>query len=232
MNFQPIKNGFIKYFRIWWIPIISYLIPFGIFILGLAFRRDFLVDASLLLFYINILGSIISIVVQVIIRKWYLLFPQLIIGGFLFYFVGLIFIYSPPDFYGTHKKIPDNIEIFEPLDSIPIRLDFDKYDLILIGELGSYKYYTDLKPNEKGYLYIKAFEITSNDQLSKDRLKERSKIRVDSNDSGIFSKDFTIYEGSWGDKYGARIELWFDPVGDKPDYKLTERNFIVEGWMR
>lgn len=44
MNLNVIKTGFRKYFRIWWIHIISYLIPFGIFILGLAFRRDFIID--------------------------------------------------------------------------------------------------------------------------------------------------------------------------------------------
>jgi len=232
MNLKPIIKGFIKYFKIWWIPIVSYFVPFVIFILGLAFRRDFLVNTSLLLFLLNVLGSMISCVIQVIIRKWYLIFPQLILGGLLLYFVGMILMYSTPDFFGTHKKIPDNIEISEPLDSIPKQSDFDKYDLVLIGELGSYTYYTDIRPCEKGCFYIKAFEITSNTSLSGDRLKERSKIRVDSNSSGLFSRDFTIYEGSWGDKYGARLELWFDPIGDKLEYKMTERNFIVEGWMR
>jgi hypothetical protein len=46
----------------------------------------------------------------------------------------------------------------------------------------------------------------------------------------------TIFElvggiGSWGDKYGARIELWFEPLNGN-NYKITERNYIVEGWMR
>jgi len=234
MNLGDIKTGFEKYFRIWWIPIISYLVPFGIFILGLAFRRDFLIDFALILFYLNILGSIISCVVQVFIRKWYLLFPQLIVAGFLFFFVGMIFTYSPPDFYGTHKKIPENIVISEPLDSIPIQSDFNNNHFVLTGygQPGIYKYYTDLKPKENGCIFIKAYEVTSNDKLSTSRLKERSKIKVDSIDSGIFSNDFTIYEGSWGDKYGARFELWFDPKGDKPEYKLTERNYIIEGWMR
>lgn len=234
MNLSGIKTGFRKYFRVWWIPIISYLIPFGFFILGLVFKRDFIIDFSLILFYLNILGSIISCVVQVFIKKWYLIFPQLIIAGFLFLFVGMIFTYSPPDFYGTHKKIPENIDISEPLDSVPIQSDFSNYHLVLTayGQPGIYMYYTDLKPNESGYFFIKAYEVTSNDQLSANRLKERSKIKVDTIDSGIFSTDFTIYEGSWGDKYGARFELWFDPKGDKPEYKLTERNYIIEGWMR
>jgi len=230
MNLRNAKNGFIKYFRIWWIPIVSFLIPFGIFLLGLALQRDFIINTSLILFYLNILGSIISGIVQVIIKKWYLLFPQLIVAGFLFFFVGMIFMYSPPDFYGTHKKIPDNIEISEPIDSIPTQRDYEKHDLILTvyGQPGIYEYNTDIKPNEAGFFYIKAYEITSNDRL----LKERSKVNVIANEPGPFFNDFTIYEGSWDDKYAARFELWFCPKGDKPEYKLAERNYIIEGWMR
>jgi len=188
----------------------------------------------LILFYLNILGSTISSIVQVIIRKWYLLFPQLIVSGFLFFYVSIFFTFSPPDFYGAHKKIPVDIEISEPLNSIPTQQDYEKHDLILTvyGQPGIYQYYTDINPKESGFLYIKAYEITSNDQLSKDRLKERSKTIVNSTVQCSFFNDFTIYEGSWGDKYAARIELWFDPEGDKPDYKLADRNYIIEGWMR
>lgn len=234
MNIRAVKNGFIKYFRIWWIPIISFLIPFGIFLLGLALQRDFITNTSLILFYLNVLGSIISSIIQVIIKKWYLLFPQLIVAGFLFFFVGMIFLYSPPDFYGTHKKIPDNIEISEPIDSIPTQRDYEKHDLILTvyGQPGIYEYYTDFIPTEPGHFYLKAFEITSGDKLSESRIKERTKISVDPMNRNPLSADFTIYEGSWGDKYAARIELWFEPVSGESDYKITERNYIVEGWMR
>ena len=47
----------------------------------------------------------------------------------------------------------------------------------------------------------------------------------------IYSAEFTIYEGSWGDKYGARIELWFKPDNGK-EFKVNQKNYIVEGWMR
>jgi len=97
---------------------------------------------------------------------------------------------------------------------------------------GIYIYYTDYQPKENGYFYIKAFEITSNDRLSADRIKERSKIIVENLEKDEYQGEFTIYEGSWGDKYGSRIELWFQPSNGKDEYKITERNFIVEGWMR
>ncbi len=217
------KTRFRKYF-----PIIIYLIPFVILIDGLVFRSDIRVDLFLIL---SILGSIIA---SVFMRQWYLLLPHLVVVGVLLFYVGIIFAYSPPDFYGARKKIPDNIDISEPLDTLPIQSDFNNYHLVLrkYGQAGIYMYFTDLKPKENGYFFIKSYEITANDQLSTNRLKERSKIKVDSVDSGIFYTDFTIYEGSWGDKYGARFELWFDPIGDKPEYKLAERNYIIEGWMR
>ena len=145
----------------------------------------------------------------------------------------MIFIYSPPDYYGANKKIPENIEISEPISEKPTKEQFDKYNLILSHSVqpGIYSYYTDYQSKENGYFFIKAFEITSNDRLSADRIKNKSKIQVDNFLQGEYEGEFTIYEGSWGDKYGSRIELWFQPLNGK-EYKIIERNFIVEGWMR
>ncbi|WP_156027019.1 hypothetical protein [Sporocytophaga myxococcoides] len=47
----------------------------------------------------------------------------------------------------------------------------------------------------------------------------------------IYEGAFTIYEGSSDDKYGSRIELWYQPLNGK-EYKVTERNYIIEGWTR
>ena len=143
-------------------------------------------------------------------------------------------MYSPPDYYGANKKIPENIEINEPVSDKPTKEQYDKYDLILGHSFqpGIYSYYTDYQPKESGYFYIKAFELTSNDRLSGDRMRERSKIKVENLGKEKYEGEFTIYEGSWGDKYGSRIELWFHPLNGKDEYKITERNYIVEGWMR
>ncbi|MEM9675713.1 MAG: hypothetical protein AAF992_24185, partial [Bacteroidota bacterium] len=151
-----------------------------------------------------------------------------------FYYAVIIFTYSPPDYYGADKKIPNNIEFSEPLDSIPLRQDFENYDLILTNDVqpGIYRYYTDYTPEETGYFYVKAYEITSNDILSRDRMKEQSKTQVNEEEKKFFEGRFTIYEGSWGYKYGSRIELWFQPSNGQGEYKVTDRNYIVEGWMR
>jgi len=62
-------------------------------------------------------------------------------------------------------------------------------------------------------------------------MEVRSKVIVDDLESQIWKGEFTIYEGDWGDKYGSRIELWYQP-SDGQEYKVEERNFIIEGWQR
>lgn len=234
MIFQKIKNTFNQYFKIWWVPILSYLIPFGIFLIGDGFKSDSIIDLSLIIFFINIFGNIISSIVQIVIKKWLYWIPQIGISFFLYYYVSIFFLFSPPDYYGANKTIPNGIEIYKPIDNEPTKAEFEKYDLILSSSTqpGIYNYYTDKKLTELGNFYIKAFEITSNDKLSEDRIKIRSKVKVETLEPKIYSGEFTIYEGSWGDKYGARIELWFKPLNRNNDYKIAERNYIIEGWMR
>lgn len=222
-----------KYFLVWWISIIAYLIPYTIFELGMLLKKDNVVDLSLAIFYLNVLGNIISAVVQIVIKKWYLLFPQIIVSAFLFFSVSMYFTFSPPDFYGAYKTIPKNIKFEIPVDRELTEKDLKQNDFRLaeIWQPGIYHFYTNHQPKVGGYFYIKAFEITSNDRLSAERINERSKIIVEKPKAQMYSGDFTIYEGSWGDKYGARIELWYKPNNDK-EYKVNQKNYIVEGWMR
>ena len=222
-----------KYFTIWWIPIVTNFLAIGIFFLGTLFKRDWIIDLSLIIFFVNIIGTIVSSIVQVVIRKWYFIFPQLGLAAFLFYYVGIIMTYSPPDYYGAHKDIPENIDFSNPLDSLPKNKEFEKYDFVLINNFqpGLYLYHTDYRPAETGHFYVKAFEINSNDRLSGERMNERSKVVVDNLEPQIWKGEFTVYEGDWGDKYGSRMELWYQPSHGE-EYKVEERNFIIEGWQR
>lgn len=43
---------------------------------------------------------------------------------------------------------------------------------------------------------------------------------------------FTIYEGDWDKPYAARFEVWFVPDSGKPERKLMEKVFKIEGWQR
>lgn len=222
-----------KYFIIWWIPIISYLIPILIFVFGNILKSDHIVDLALFIFLINILGNIISSIVQIINKKWFLMIPQILITIIVFLGLLIIYTFSPPDYYGVGKIIPQNIQIDYPIRRKANEDDLKEDNLILaaISQPGIYNYYTKYKPEEKGIFYIKVYEITTNDQLSTEEITHKSKTLVNDLNAKIHSGEFTIYEGSWGDEYGVRIELWFEPETSE-GYKVSERNYIVEGWMR
>lgn len=223
-----------KYFTIWWIPIVSYLVPFIIYFLGNLLKKDDVIDYSIVIFYVNILGNLISSVVQIAIKKWYFIFPQIIISALLFLYLVIIFTFSPPDFYGANKTLPKNIKFDRPIERDFSDNDLTKSNFILtsISQPGIYNYYTNYQPKELGSFFIKAFEITSNDRLSADRMTNSSKIAVNNLNEKTYSGEFTIYEGSWGDKYGARIELWYKPNNGNKEYKITQKNYIIEGWER
>ncbi len=228
-----IMNLIKKYFEIWWIPVVSYIVPFVLFHLGNTFKSDNLIDASLIFFFLNIVGNIISAIVQIVIKKWYFIFPQLIVTIFLFFITSLIFTLSPPDYYCANKTIPKNIKIENAVET-----EINEDDLIVndfkiaaYSQPGIYTYYTNYQPKVKGSFFIRVFEITSNDKLSEKEISDRSKIIVNDLEVKMHSGEFVIYEGSWGDKYGARVELWYQP-DDGMGYKIMEKNYVVEGWMR
>ena len=74
-----------KYFTIWWMPITFYFFAIGIFFLGFFFKRDWIIDISLTIFFVNIIGTIVSSIVQIVIKKWFYIIPQ--IGITVFYFI-------------------------------------------------------------------------------------------------------------------------------------------------
>ncbi|MDP8051478.1 hypothetical protein [Pasteurella atlantica] len=227
------------YFKVWWIPILFYLVPFFLFNLGNTFKSNLLLEWSDITFLINFLGSFIA-AISIIWKKPCFSLLQIIFSLFFLHIILVIDLFGArPDYYGVNKEIPENIEIGHPIlyKSCPTLEELKKSDLIIADSFqgGLYTYFTDYQPTETGYFYLKAFEVTSNDSLSDKRLPHQSKILVNDltrNELYSLGKSFTIYEGSWGDYYGARFELWFVPSNGNPEYKITERNYIIEGWQR
>lgn len=88
----------------------------------------------------------------------------------------------------------------------------------------------------RGWIYLKAFEITRNEPLFADRLKTETTEWLgwsdDPEEQFLSETHFTIYEGDWGQYYGARFEVWFKPENGGGERKLLERNFKIDGWMR
>lgn len=101
---------------------------------------------------------------------------------------------------------------------------------------GIYGVVYSINPGEPGSVYLKAFEVTKDTPLSVDRLEAKSRTRMtwsaDPSERFGAKAGFTIYEGDWGKPYAARFEVWFTPDSGKPDRKLAERVFKIEGWQR
>jgi len=101
---------------------------------------------------------------------------------------------------------------------------------------GIYLVHAYLNPGEPGFTYLKVFEATRNTPLSGDRIPENSTESVGWSDNPgeqfFYSSEITVYEGDWGVYYPARFELWFVPDSGKPERKLIEKIFKVEGWQR
>ncbi len=95
-----------------------------------------------------------------------------------------------------------------------------------------------IKRIENGNVYLKAFEVTKNDPLSVDRLKERSLIELNNPTDSIVkfgmkvNSDFTIYEGDWDKPYSARFDLCFILYNGGKEIKLIEKIFKIEVWKR
>jgi hypothetical protein len=114
----------------------------------------------------------------------------------------------------------------------------DGYPFRLITGMqpGMYGVAYSLNPGEGGSVYLKAFEVTKGTPLSADRLAAASETRMtwstDPSERFGAKAGFTIYEGDWGKPYAARFEVWFKPDSGKPERKLAERVFKIEGWQR
>ena len=102
---------------------------------------------------------------------------------------------------------------------------------------GIYTYEVYLNKIEKGIVYLKIYEITKNEILSKNGIERESQIVVENLSNEIkklkLKDDFTVFEGNWGQFYGSRIEVWFRPENkNEKERKLFSKNYIIQGWER
>jgi hypothetical protein len=148
-------------------------------------------------------------------------------------------IQDEPDTYADNLKIPTNIQINQPDEQTePDKIKKTDFFIYRSFQSGLYTYAVWTRKIEKGKTYLKAFEVTKNDPLSVDKLKERSIIEVNNATDTIVKfvmkneKQFTIYEGDWRKPYAARFELWFKPDNGGKERKLLEKNYKIEGWQR
>lgn len=165
------------------------------------------------------------------------------VGLFMFYSMGFIglALQSAPTSFAKNHPIPEGLAYFKPkaegedlqegvnyADSttfLQLRRSFQ-------GGIYEYSFYYPSLP--EGTIWLQCYEVTENLPLSKSRITRKSCQEVKGTDHFaciVNAKEFTIYEGDWGDCYAARIEVWFmDKKGRKR--KLLEKIYGVEGWMR
>ncbi|MBR4520444.1 MAG: hypothetical protein IKO63_03435 [Paludibacteraceae bacterium] len=158
------------------------------------------------------------------------------------------------DHFGHRHPIPQGMVYYEPYicrsssdeaqqDSVTI-----SRGILLTGEWGMYSYRA-LVPAipEKGEIYLKLYEATSDFPLSEANVKFNSTISVEPSDTAVIYQMeggpisvnnnnkkyyFTIKEGSWGDYYAARVELWYQPVSADEPQLLNTAIYKIEGWSR
>lgn len=161
------------------------------------------------------------------------------------------------DHFGRRHPIPDGMEYLEPAPRSPQPKEQMYWDsltiqngILLIDEAlqwGTYKYMAYLPPMEEGgIIYLKLYEATSGLQLSAANIEYNTTLEVFPSDSSriyrmrddlpeVYGRSqghfFTIKEGSWGDYYAARVELWFKPESGDERLLMT-RIYKVQGWSR
>jgi len=244
LNF--INTYIVKY---WWLPT---LISLFSLIFGLAYSKFTIYAIFLPLIVVCLL--FICGLIQLIYKKWIPGLLNLVVSvavltsaissGFLFFFAMAL---DSGDHFTDDLVIPQELEFDFPIDLADdegfelARPDFieerDHLDFQLYNSFqpGLFEYDVWIETDVPGEVYFKAYEVSKEIPLSEGRLKDRSTIIIEATHDSIrkFSSKghFTIYEGDWGDPYGARFELWFMPEGGE-EYKLLEKNYIIEGWMR
>lgn len=144
------------------------------------------------------------------------------------------------DDFGKRHPIPSDLSYYEPEDSMQLSrvdsLDSSTWLCVRGGSQGGiyhYVYYSPPLPD--GYLYLKCFEATENIPLSEDRVFLRSKNPVKGHSNfGLVGGQgyFMIYEGSFGDYYAVRVEVWFHDDSTGEDRLLNQKIYKMDGWQR
>lgn len=242
---EAIKPILQAYLGMWYIPIIvaGVLGVMGLFMMN---------SASEMILYTSLGVPFTALLISGIIgffrlvKKDYLKGILQISITFILSIVGLSILsvlmrFNSYDYYSDNLEIPKNIKLDRPIDVFSkeekdaiLNLEITNQKFILFNSFqpGIYRYYVWLSPKEKGFIYLRAYEITKNDRLSEARLMKSSKIEIDTLDLKLYSKEFMIFEGDWEKPYSARIELWFVPKESTEEYMLLSKNYIIEGWMR
>jgi len=151
-------------------------------------------------------------------------------------FLSFHVLFYPYDHFADDLKIPQNITLNIPKDSIKHipRTNFD-FELYNGMQPGMYLWDVPVGGLENGTIYLKAFEVTQGTPLSAEGLKHDTSMHVHISKqfrTYQLAHGFTIYEGDWEHPYVARFELWYAPANGAKEKKLAEKIYKIVGWQR
>lgn len=178
---------------------------------------------------------------------------SLITGLILIIYLPIVLLLNPYDYFATNLKIPTNIELNIPQIKTEVKnnkniayLDSEfenkhkntksiDFELFSKKEKGIYYYNVWYKADRKGKLFLKAFELTQNKELSHFPIFH-SPIIIDTISNNYKKyyprRTFIIKEGDKNEFYAARFELWFEPFDKSKSIKLMEKIYKIEGWTK
>ncbi|MFV8226902.1 hypothetical protein [Christiangramia aquimixticola] len=143
-------------------------------------------------------------------------------------------------YYGI--EIPENMKFDKPIEYLSFKqidslhnLKVEQEKILVIGSgYSGYDFYMWHKPDDKGKLFIKAFELTQNIQLSEWKLSTRTENEITKleNNYKIYTGSTVIDEGTFENFYPVRFELWFKSNQSGKEKKMTEKNYVIDGWDR
>lgn len=139
-------------------------------------------------------------------------------------------------------QIPTDMNFERPTESLTYHqkdslktLNVNEEKIVVTGDgYNGYTFYMWHKADEKGEIYIKAFELTQDVPLSKEKLIERTKKEISeiSNKFEMYEGNSVIYEGTFAKYYPTRFELWFKSASSGIEKKLAEKKYLIDGWDR
>ena len=257
------ENKFIKLLP-WWV--IGYYVSFAIVFVLLFFSlwelRKIVIGLSYVfaLFFALLL---VATLVVTIIKKQYKNAIKIVIMGIIMPIYMCLVLFAAfgcegiIDNFGKRHPTPDGLEyyttIIKPeyrytaaqtyLDSLVVERGIVVVDY---GQPGQYRYMANVPAiPEKGKIYLKLYEATTNWPLSEHDVKTSTTLLVEPSDTSRIYKmtdkepnrwndtdEFTIHEGSWGDYYAARVELWYQPESGSEEQLLHSVIYQIEGWSR
>ena len=172
-------------------------------------------------------------------------------------FVGMVTVLfeEEEDHFGMEHPIPDTLQCEVPIggvimqlpeDSCSVAADSDSIRILSTdkstwlqlyegGQPGIYEYTLYAPALPDGYVYLRCFEVTKDIALSTKEIVKRTKHEFSDHTSFgkvVDKRDFTIYEGVWGEPYAVRVEVWCHDNASRRDKCLLSKVYKLEGWMR